>query len=266
MFRLTVHTLGSLRLEVSAVASSARLDMALLGATQAHPYAQAQGANPQLTYGVTADQVATARDWTVTLTNLRPLPVRGGQLTVTYPDGIRQTFTFDLPGRAAAGARASQTQDNPYQDIAAAGRVDVLIVPHGQANQPTPSLGLINRVSTYLQARSDATAQLWVTGPDWVMVTVDAALAPRSLDQADQVRLQAKTALNQFLHSLTGGPQGQGWPFGRHPQRSDLYALLESLPGVDHVTSLEIAIRPEIVADRRDRTLIYSGPHKITLV
>jgi hypothetical protein len=67
------------------------------------------------------------------------------------------------------------------------------------------------------------------------------------------------------LHPLTGGPDGSGWDFGRRPQRSDLFALLESIGGVDHVHHLAIDLEPP-VPEWPDRFLVFSGNHQISVV
>lgn len=144
-----------------------------------------------------------------------------------------------------------------------AGRVDVVIVPHSTARQPTPSLGLIERVETYLSQRCSPTMALQVTEPQWVEVTVSATLVPTSFQQADTVRRLAVAALDQFLHPLTGGLQRQGWPFDRRPHQSDIYAVLGKVPGVDHITHLSLSLDPQ--APLPDRFLIFSGRHMIHL-
>jgi hypothetical protein len=76
-------------------------------------------------------------------------------------------------------------------------------------------------------------------------------------------------ALGRFLHPLTG-LDGNGWAFGRLPAKSDLYPVIENVPGVDHVRSLEMATsassfhvdRPDVEQtdiERRRRFLIYAG-------
>lgn len=52
----------------------------------------------------------------------------------------------------------------------------------------------------------------------------------------DVGRAQAVKILRQFLHPLSGGSDGQGWPFGRNVYVSAIYELLDTLPGVDYVT------------------------------
>ena len=77
-------------------------------------------------------------------------------------------------------------------------------------------------------------------------------------------------ALQRFLHPLTGGPEGQGWAFGRRPQLSDFYAVIENLPGVDHLRALSFTEDPEPGATQAgalaSRFLVFSGAHVISVV
>jgi hypothetical protein len=88
-----------------------------------------------------------------------------------------------------------------------------------------------------------------------------------SMDQAATLTARVQAELARFLHSLTGGPDGTGWAFGRRPHRSDLFSLLEQVPGVDHVRTLQVAEKEDRlgVADT-GRFLVYSGEHRISLV
>lgn len=143
-----------------------------------------------------------------------------------------------------------------------AGRVQVIIVPHGTVHQPTPTLALLNRVEAFLQSRFVPTLKLRVTGPKWQEIRVITELVPLSVANADGVRLAAEQQIQRFLHPLSGGSQGMGWNFGRIPHLSDLYAVLEAVPGVNYVRALEI--QPARFAIDQ-QTLIYSGRHSITL-
>ena len=42
--------------------------------------------------------------------------------------------------------------------------------------------------------------------------------------------------MQEFFDPLRGGPEKTGWPFGRDVYVSEVYALLDRLPGVDYVT------------------------------
>jgi hypothetical protein len=182
----------------------------------------------------------------------------------------------------------------PEHAAADAGRMGVIVVPNAAAARPTPSLGLLRRVQAHLQERCPPTADLWVAGPEWIAVTVEATVVPTSFEEADAVRDRVSSALERFLHPLTGGPDGQGWAFGRKPHGSDLSALVEAVEGVDHVRALSVSLQPETgdVTHRRelqgmlrrkltetsdqpererdlqrwlDRALVYSGRHEISV-
>ena len=81
--------------------------------------------------------------------------------------------------------------------------------------------------------------------------------------------------LYAFLNPLTGGPDGKGWPFGRHLFVSDVYQCLQGLPNIQFIRSVELyTARPggeaqgtpletlEIVA----HGVIASGKHSVEFV
>jgi len=176
-----------------------------------------------------------------------------------------------------------------------AGQMGVIIVPdEPDSPQPTPSLVLLSQVRDYLRERCPATASLWVAGPEWIAVSVQATVAVTSVVAADAVAGLARTTLQGYLHPLTGGPDGQGWPFGQWPHGSELSALLEALDDVDHVHALTVAYQPQTEDPERavglqqiltrpltetpdppeldadlyrwlDRALIYSGTQEVSV-
>ncbi|MGV0107103.1 putative baseplate assembly protein [Nostoc sp. DSM 114160] len=144
-----------------------------------------------------------------------------------------------------------------------AGQVKLIILPYSSDRQPTPSLALLEQVETYIRSRCAGTVDLVVTAPKWREVTVTATITPVLLEDADMVRNSVRQHLEAFLHPLTGGT-GEGWQFGRYPQKSDFYAIIQSITGVDHVNSLEVELPATeskllLSAD----SLIYSGNHNV---
>ena len=164
--------------------------------------------------------------------------------------------------------------------------VIVIVVPNSSEPQPTPSPQLRQQVQTYLQQRSAnmlvQPGHLLVTGPAYVEVKVTAKLIAPAIDRAPHAEIEALDRLRSFLHPLTGGPDHQGWQFGRAPNLSDFYALLESISGVDHVRELRLSLRWQkgldgvfeemtitedepMMPDLPEYTLIFSGAHQITV-
>jgi hypothetical protein len=93
-----------------------------------------------------------------------------------------------------------------------------------------------------------ATVSVKEEGSSWLITdgvalrayTVRKELEPSTnqeqLDVYEDVgRAQAIRVLEQYLHPLHGGEDGQGWPFGRSVYVSEIYELLDRLPGVDYV-------------------------------
>ncbi len=96
-----------------------------------------------------------------------------------------------------------------------------------------------------------------------------------SLSGPEVVCADVQAALRRFLHPLTGGVDGVGWPFGRAPRRSDLGRVITGVPGVDHLRGLVVSCTPALppidqalsddqLADLQ-RIMIYSGTHSVTL-
>jgi predicted phage baseplate assembly protein len=185
-------------------------------------------------------------------------------------------FTY---GQRWLGGSAQADSTNQALAAAGAGQVGLILVPWSTQPQPTPSMELVERVRRYVEERCPPTAHLWIGPPGWINVAVVAEVAPVSLAAAEVLEADALAALRAFLHPLTGGRDGTGWPFGRAPYLSDIYALLESLPGVDHVGRLELHPLLEatdltpgertlgsLPPDLRSHFLACSGIHRITLI
>lgn len=151
----------------------------------------------------------------------------------------------------------------------APGRVTIIIVPQSHDPQPQPSFELRRRVRDFLLARVPASmAGLDVIGPDYLPIGVQAVIVPISPQDAGPVGERASQELAKFLHPLTGGPEGEGWPFGRNVYLSDVAALLESIPGVNYVETINLLLdgtpRGEIIVVPSDR-IVVAGPFEIKL-
>ncbi len=177
----------------------------------------------------------------------------------------RAVALLDLE-RDPDGRQAPRTGDASSTALSA-GIVSVIVVPRSTALQPTPSLELLARVRAFLVDRCSPLARVVLVGPDYVRVDVAVELAAVSLDAAATLEARVLAELERFLHPLTGDFDGRGWAFGRKPHRSDLFALLERVPGVDHVRALEVVEKEDrLGAGDTGRFLVYSGVHRVQAV
>lgn len=148
----------------------------------------------------------------------------------------------------------------------------VMILPYSDSAQPTPDEELIRTVQDSLKARCAPAVNLRVVGPTWIHVSVTATIAVSVTAEADDVCLRAKTALDRYLHPLTGGKENAGWPLGRRPAPSDFYAVLSQVPGVAHVEAVTVVCpgmpepHDELPIDwQRRMCLVCAGSHHLTL-
>jgi hypothetical protein len=151
----------------------------------------------------------------------------------------------------------------------------VIIIPKSEADQPAPSIGLLDRVERHLRARCAPATALHISGPRWIKVTVRAGIVPIMSVAADSLVDDVRELVTRYLHPLTGGDLRDGWPFGQSPQRSHLYRLIGAHAHVSHIKTLTIITEPPLpdgtetltIDQKRalEGALIFSGQHEITL-
>lgn len=124
-------------------------------------------------------------------------------------------------------------------DARAEGHYTLVIVP--QARPAAPAL--LDGLRALLDDWRLLTTKVHVLDHASVAVNVSAKLYLRSDGVPDVVRELARSALAHFFDPLRGW-RGAGWPFGRTVFSSEVRAVLDDLPGVDFVGSVELA-RPE---------------------
>lgn len=133
------------------------------------------------------------------------------------------------------------------------GRVAVVILP-----QPRPALNLQDHippgdlipardlrdtVREYLQERCPLGIDVDVQPTPYVWVAVEAILhLAEPLDPLleAEVRRRAEAELYRYLNPYVGGPQGQGWPFGRPLHAAELTSRLQQIRYVEFVQPLKI--------------------------
>jgi predicted phage baseplate assembly protein len=188
-----------------------------------------------------------------------------------------------IPGvaRARCLAPGAQPGDGPSPKP---GEVVVYIVPQVDdssgkipAEQLARSAELRARVLAYLNERRPLGTSIDVRLPQYIWVSVQAVLRlPEGSDSGvlEAAQRAAERELYRFLNPLTGGPQSDGWPFGRDLSVSEIYGLLQRVPAVEFVEDVRLGIAehggladpqaalPRLVVPRHG--LICSAQHRVT--
>jgi predicted phage baseplate assembly protein len=128
-----------------------------------------------------------------------------------------------------------------------AGEVKVLVIP-AVANPavyiPPENLVLSDevaeRIQTYLDERRLLSTKMDVIAPTYHWVQTMVRFKASRFEDPAIVRDRVRARLFEFLNPLTGGPDGNGWPFGRDLFASDIMAALLTVPGVDFVRSVRL--------------------------
>ena len=112
---------------------------------------------------------------------------------------------------------------------------------------PQPDGALRQALWGYLDQRRLLTTRHHVVGPFYTPVRAEILIARRTDVLTDTLRSRVVDAINAFLDPLKGGSDSAaarptvgltGWPFGRDVYISELYALLETIEGLDYVLDI----------------------------
>lgn len=197
------------------------------------------------------------------------LRLRDEQRAVTVADFERLALAAASPVIARVYCLPRRNLESGLKGAArleAPGHVSVVLVP---APDTLPELsGITSVVKTYLEPRCLLTTRLHVVTPAYLKINVRLALRPSPDAQTQEaVEASVKAAvkvLTAYFDPLTGGTDGGGWPLGRNAYISEVYAILDKVPGIDGVEpKLDKTGNPqdELVCDDNERRL-FSGDGK----
>lgn len=171
--------------------------------------------------------------------------LRSGGRAVTPADyGV---LAVNSPGARVARAQGVAGLHPGYPGRPIPGVVGVLCVAPGPGTgaAPVPAEDDLLEVTRYLTGQAaPAGVQVVAAAADFHPVTVEAWLVlDPDADLSQPALLSAAgTALDSYLHPLTGGDAGTGWPFGGPLGHVALVRCLLSVPGVLAVPQLTVTL------------------------
>ncbi|MDY6910793.1 MAG: putative baseplate assembly protein, partial [Chloroflexota bacterium] len=129
-------------------------------------------------------------------------------------------------------------------------------------------------VHSYLDERRLLGTRLEIARPKYVPVSVEAHIRSKVNTDPATVATKIEKELYRYINPVCGGPDGDGWPFGRGISVSEIYATIQGTEGVDYIEELKVfpidaetgerqsaANQTSIPAD----SLICSRAHEITV-
>jgi hypothetical protein len=101
---------------------------------------------------------------------------------------------------------------------------------------------------------------------------VVARLRPRANANPTRLQQDALEALYNYFHPIKGGPDRDGWPFGRPVQVGEIYSVLQSLRGIELVEDARLFGADPVTGQRgqavqrlqiEPHALVFSYEHQI---
>ncbi|HLK01353.1 MAG TPA: hypothetical protein VKU39_15795 [Streptosporangiaceae bacterium] len=126
--------------------------------------------------------------------------------------------------------------DQAVRGADAPAHVSLIVMPADGAGDS----GLHQALWTFLEPRRTLTTRHHVVGPGYLQVNVSADLALRDDALPQDALTAARQALLGYFDPLTGGADGQGWPFGRSVYTSETSAVLERVSLVSYVENVQV--------------------------
>jgi predicted phage baseplate assembly protein len=158
--------------------------------------------------------------------------------------------------------------------------VRVLVVPsaagelHGRLRfeQLVPESDALQRIAAYLDERRIIGARVVVEPPRYQGITVVARVKARPRFEALKLRDDCLSSLYGYFHPVTGGHDGDGWPFGRPLHVGEVYSVLQRLPGVEIIEDARLFAADPITGERGQavqrleidpNALVFSYEHQV---
>jgi len=147
--------------------------------------------------------------------------------------------------------------------LASSGVSVLFFLDNSAESKPIPTGEILQIVAAYLNERAPNVGKLKVVGPRYNQVNVKVTLVATDLEVVSEVESRVRTKIEDFLHPLIGGKEGNGWDFGQIPSSSNFYSLFSNINGVKYIKTIEIKIDKNVKADNRaleKRSRLFESP------
>jgi hypothetical protein len=157
-----------------------------------------------------------------------------------------------------------------FPDTQVPGVITVIVVPDVDVPMPVPTESTLRTVCAHLDQRRLLTTEVYVIGPAYREVEVNADIVVVNNADLAEVRDAVERTLLEYFHPLHGGEDGLGWPFGRTIFYSQVYQRVFSLAGVSRVERLTIRLdgREAPACENvpiPDAALVFSTAHQVVV-
>ncbi|AZQ69910.1 hypothetical protein EKH77_00570 [Streptomyces luteoverticillatus] len=195
------------------------------------------------------------------------------------------------PDERVVGVRntsASHDGRNGYTDTSGGSTqagVTLMVVPFVTTDERgwfpyhmlTPTRDACDTLRRALRACQPEGVPVWLVRPVYHGIRFNARVVPadyRTAEERAELRVAAERALYRYFSPVGGGRDGTGWPLGRPVHVGEAFRVLEGVPGVGRVATVEMVPVDPVTGvesppvDRIDcgpRETVYSVEHRVTI-
>jgi hypothetical protein len=143
--------------------------------------------------------------------------------------------------------------------------ISLVVLPRLPSSNSEPLRQTLKR---FLNQRRLLTTHLHVVEPSYIQVTLGATLYLQDTANFRTVQALVAERVHTFFSPLDSGVywQGAGYPFGANVYLSEMYQLLDNLPGVDYVETLTLTTPDtsrQLYNDRHELVGLTVYPHEL---
>lgn len=136
-------------------------------------------------------------------------------------------------GRAVCSPGRNLTRGRGRERLECApGHVSVIVLPRPEV---TNQARLIQQVRERLETVRLVGTRVHVSGPRTVHIRISVDVVLEHGEVQTTIAENIQKELDGFYDPIAGGPEGKGYPLGRNVYISEIYQVLENLPGVDYI-------------------------------
>ena len=113
---------------------------------------------------------------------------------------------------------------------------------------------LREEVQSYLDERRLLATRLQIASPEYVSVAVTVRIKAKAGSNPGQVATDVERQLYRYINPVCGGPDGNGWPFGRNLSLSEVYATIQGTASVDYIEEAQLFPIDSKTGERQEAT------------
>jgi predicted phage baseplate assembly protein len=189
---------------------------------------------------------------------LEMLMVRGPQMLRSRSRAVTTEDYEHLAKEATPEvARARTIPPTPEEVVGGKAVIKLLLVPESDRTDspiPPPELRLGERaledIMVLLNERRIVTSEVKLDAPPYRFVSVEVDVTARKRTNKEALQDTITKKLYTLINPVNGGPESDGWPWGRGLYHSEIMSLVQGVDGVEYVESVRFFVIDTVTGTR----------------